>query len=477
MACGFFGAYSIKKENVFPYIYWGIRAQNNRGQQSYGFSTLDGFDYIQKKGLDEVPKLNHKQFDSWSSKLKGSMGIASVRYTTFGPRDEISQKMGAQPVTLGDFSAAFNGQILPSQYLIDKTKISNPMCDLRYIVKDIIINSKNKDTVDAVEECMKDIEGAYSVVCMRKNGEFFTFRDPHGIRPLCYGHDENKGLLASSSETVGLDINEIHWNDNFEVKPGEIMFFNKRGIESQQLVHTKRKALCAFEFAYFARPDSRLAEETPKHVYQIREEFGRNLVNQYPDVVKDADIIISIPETSDDVAYGVHEATGLRWERNTRRHRYVTERAFMGLKDERQNIINKKINIIPKMVDGKKIIVTEDSIVRGDTTRIFVDKLRSFGAKKVYFFVSYPRVIGPCLYGIDIPTYSELIGSSKDENEIAELIGADSVNYQSIENFSRAVGMPRDHLCLGCVTCKYPTHGVQKIADEKRKEFESSLED
>ena len=217
-----------------------------------------------------------------------------------------------------------------------------------------------------------------------------------------------------------------------------------------------------------ARPDSRFDD---KYVYEVREEFGRNLARENQDIVKDADLIVSMPETGDDAAYGLHEETGLRWERATRRHRFVTERAFILLPNERYKTIDKKINILAEKVRGKKVIIVDDSIVRGDTTRVVVEKLRRMGAKKVYVFITFPRIIGPCFYGIDMATYGELIGSKHTPEEIAKIVGADAVRYQSIESFVRATGMRRDELCLGCVTRNYPTPLAQQLANKMYKWF------
>jgi len=194
-------------------------------------------------------------------------------------------------------------------------------------------------------------------------------------------------------------------------------------------------------------------------------------VRENPQATKDADIVLSVPETGDDCALGVHEASGLRWERATRRHRYVTERAFILLNRERQATIDRKVNILAPKIKGKRVIVTEDSIVRGDTTKIIVEKLRRMGAKKVYLFVTFPRIIGPCLYGIDMATYGQLIGSTHTTEEIAKTIGADAVCYQSIEGLVKAIGFKGDELCMGCITGIYPTPVAQKMADAMKTKF------
>jgi len=246
------------------------------------------------------------------------------------------------------------------------------------------------------------------------------------------------------------------------------------GFKRQQLIENPRKAFCAFEYAYFARPDSRF---NGKYVYEIREGFGRNLVEEYPEIAKDADLILSVPETGDDPAMGVHEASGLRWERASRRHRYVTERAFILLNNERFSTIDRKVNILGSRVEGKRVIVTEDSIVRGDTTKIIIEKLRRAGAKRVYMFVTFPRIIGPCLYGIDMSSYGQLIGSRHNPKEIGKIIGADAVCYQSIDALVRATGESEKSLCMACVTGKYPTPLAQEMADKMKTKFINGYEE
>jgi amidophosphoribosyltransferase len=319
---------------------------------------------------------------------------------------------------------------------------------------------------------MQSLDGAFSVAGITGNGDFFAFKDPHGIKPLCTGHSPDGATFAFSSETVSLDMNGFR--RDFELEPGELVVASEDGFKREQIVKNPRKAFCSFEFAYFARPDSRF---DGKYVYEIREEFGRNIVREFPEIVKDADIILSVPETGDDPAMGVHEESGLRWERASRRHRYVTERAFILLNNERFSTIDRKVNILGSKVDGKRVIITEDSIVRGDTTKVIIEKLRKAGAKKVYMFVTFPRIIGPCFYGIDMSTYGQLIGSNHDEKEIAEIIGADAVCYQSIESLVKATGLTREQLCLGCITGKYPTPVAQKMADEMKKRFLSGYKE
>ena len=473
MDCGVFAAINLDKETVFPILYWGIRAQNHRGHQSHGFITYDGQFHVHK-ALDLVPKISRENVKGWTAKLPGHIGLANVRYTTSGKTDYASLQSGTQPVIAEKdgvkLAISFNGNVVNTRQLLKEIREVFPgfsyNCDAELICRKLLIElTKQKDLVSAVKTCMEEIEGAFSVSGITGEGKFFAFKDPYGIRPLCAGHGRNGRVYAFSSESVGLNINDLILD--FELEPGEFVVASEDGFKRERLVR-KGKAFCAFEFAYFARPDSRFDD---KYVYEIREEFGRNLARENQDIVKDADLIISMPETGNDAAYGLHEETGLRWERATRRHRFVTERAFILLPHERFKTIDKKINIIGEKVKGKKVIVIDDSIVRGDTTRVIVEKLRKMGAKKVYIFVTFPRIVGPCFYGIDMATYGELIGSKHTPEEIAKIVGADAVRYQSIEGFVKATGMRRDELCLGCITRKYPTPLAQQLADKMYKWF------
>jgi amidophosphoribosyltransferase len=427
------------------------------------------------KSLDLVPKLRNEAIHDWFNRLPGSVGIGNVRYTTSGKTDDASIVEGTQPVTAcaGGIKLAlsFNGNIVNTLTL--KKELAENFSDFYYNCDSDVVCHKlllglkeGKDLASAVRCVMESLDGAFSVTGLTSKGDFFAFKDPHGIKPLCAGHDPEGSTFAFCSETVGLDMNGFV--RDFELNPGELVTVSNEGFQRTQVIKNPREAFCAFEYAYFARPDSRF---NGKYVYEIREDFGRNIVKEFPEVVKDSDIILSVPETGDDPAMGVHEASGLRWERASRRHRYVTERAFILLSTERFSTIDKKINILGSKVNGKRVIITEDSIVRGDTTRVIIDKLRKAGAKKVYVFVTFPRIIGPCFYGIDMSTYGQLVGSKHDTQEIAKIIGADSVCYQSLEALVQATGQTEDQLCLACVTGKYPTPCAQKMADAMKTKF------
>jgi len=475
IGCGIFGVKNFNNQPVFPYVYWGLRAQNHRGHQSHGFLTYNQGQFFSYKNLDLVPKIKTEAINEWFGKLPGSIGIGNVRYTTSGKCDESSIIQGTQPVVgITDkmkLAVSFNGNIISTRELKNEMRdnfdnfVYN--CDSDIVCHKLLLGFKQgKDLVGAVLGVMEGLDGAFSVTGILEDGTFFAFKDPHGIKPLCAGHSLDRQTLAFSSESVSLDMNSFE--RDFELHPGELVVATRDGFVRQQIIENPRSAFCAFEYAYFARPDSRF---NGKYVYEVREAFGRNIVYENPEIVKECDMIMSVPETGDDPAMGVHEASGLRWERSSRRHRYVTERAFILLNNERFSTIDKKINILGSKVAGKSVIICEDSIVRGDTTKVIIDKLRKSGAKKVFVFSTFPRILGPCFYGIDMSTYGQLIGARRTPEEIAKIIGADGVCYQSIDKLVEATEQTCDKLCLACVTGKYPTPLAQKWADTMKQKF------
>jgi amidophosphoribosyltransferase len=474
--CGVFSAIDFQRDPIFPHVYWGMRAQNHRGHQSHGFLTFDG-KFNSYRNLDLIPKIKKTDIQEWLTRLPGYVGIGNVRYTTSGRLDEASLIRGTQPITVEmdklKLAVSFNGNVVNTVQLSKELCKTFPDfsydCDAEMICRKLAVELRSaRDLQSAVKTCIDEIEGAFSVSGISQEGSLFAFKDPQGLRPLCCGGTADGSICAFSSETVGLDINGF--NHGFEIMPGELVLATSTGFERHQLAKKTNKALCAFEFAYFARPDSKL---NGKYVYEVREEFGRNLSREYPDIVKDADLILSLPETSNDAAFGLHEESGLRWERCTRRHRYVTDRAFILLPQERYSTIDRKINIVDHKLAGKTLIVVDDSIVRGDTTRVIVEKMWKLGAKSVHLFITFPRIVGPCFYGVDMATYGELIGSTREPQEIAREIGADSVNYQSLDGFVKATGIPMDELCFGCVTGQYPTPLAQRLAKWMRRRFDS----
>jgi amidophosphoribosyltransferase len=459
--CGVFGA-CASEGAVFPVLYWGMLAQNHRGHQSHGFATWDGaIDHYTQLGL--IPP--NQGFGFNIKNLSGSVGIANVRYATSGSLDLGARQRDAMPIVVKgekrSLTISFNGNIVNVRDLQKRVGVDQSYSDTHALALLILQTLEETGSIEeAARACMKGIDGSFAVTGVVDDGTLFAFKDPIGVKPLCYGKSD--GMHAFSSESVGLDINGIKWDHEF--RPGEFMCVEEGEVIKRQLTNSTKRAFCAFEFAYFMRPDSRV---NGRFVYQARADFGKALARVYSEKAKKCDIVVSLPETADDAAYGFHEEAGIPWERATRRHRYVTQRAFITDAEDRNSVIFRKVNILEPLIKGKNLAVVDDSIVRGDTTKGTVKRFRAAGAKEVHLFITYPRIVGPCFYGIDMATYSQLIGARMTPEEIAKEVGADSVNYLSIEEYVKCTGIAADQLCLGCVTNNYPT----PMADEFAKQM------
>jgi amidophosphoribosyltransferase len=465
--CGVFGIYSTD-EQIFPYLYWGMLAQNHRGHQSHGFATFnEGLEYYTELGL--IPPIKEPGQESKVRQLNGKIGIANVRYTTSGSSDYDALCFDAMPIhSEGEQRSlvlSFNGNIVNIRELQEEGSVSREISDSHALAALIIQNlEKTKSLPKAVSKLMTVVDGACSITGILDDGTLFAFKDPFGIKPLCYGFSDGK--YAFSSESTGLAINGIEWQR--ELRPGELLIV-KDGMMSQVQAHpSKHQAFCAFEFAYFSRPDSKL---NGRYVYEIRRALGGALARIYPEKAQRCELIVCLPESAIDAAYGFHEESGLRWEMALRRHRYVSQRAFITDGVDRQSVIYRKLNILAPKIVGKRIAVVDDSIVRGDTMRGNVKRLKEAGAKEVHLFITYPKIIGPCFYGIDMSTYTELMGASLSSEDMAQELKVDSLNFMPIDEYIKETGMRRDQLCLGCISNKYPTPKADKLAVSIREEL------
>lgn len=470
-ACGIIGAYDFEKGDVSSSLYWGMISQNHRGHQSYGLLTFQDNEFETVNGMGLVPVKNGGSVEE-IEELESFVGIGHVRYATSGEKDKLWEDIqpyidehNGKKIAIG-----YNGNLVNNTQLREDLKEKfgslSSTSDTELLCKKLLEGFKNGDLSDAVKYCMEEVEGSYSVVGVDEKGRLFAFRDPYGIKPLCYGSDEEGQKYGVSSESVGLSINGLEYEN--DVKPGELLTFSENGFQKEQVVESTKKAFCSFEYDYFARPDA-IFHGQP--VYKIREEFGRNLGRENPDITEKADVVVSIPQTADDAAYGLHMETGLPWERAVRKHRYVTSRAFISSSGERDRIIDKKLNVDWGRIRGKNVAIAEDSIVRGTTSRRVTRKMKKAGVGDIHLYITFPRIVAPCFYGIDMTTYDELIGSDHTPEEIADEIGVSSVNYQSVENFVDAIGLDKEELCLACVDEDYPTPQAQRIAEKVKAKF------
>jgi len=475
-ACGIFGALATDPEaQIFPYLYWGLLSLNHRGQQSYGFTTVNKGKFVKREDLDLIPT-NPVEVKSLENALKGNVGISNARYATSGSSGIKHLEGGKQPLVVSSngrsIAVSYNGNIVNTQKLRkplrEKFGRFKTDADTEVLAKQLLfaLEENSGSFEEAVGNVLDVVEGAYSVMVLDSFGNLYAFRDVHGIRPYCFAKKE--GVIAFASETPALDINEFEEHDF--VLPGELIFVSRDGSVERTQVRESKPALCSFEFAYFSRPDA-ILNGTKVPVYKIREAFAKSLAKQYSDKLSCIDIILSMPETADDAAYGLHEDSGIPWERAVRKNRYVTRRAFISGRNNRETVIDKKMNIVSSLVEGKNVAVVEDSIVRGDTTRINIAKLRKAGARRIDVFVTFPKIANPCLYGVDMSTYGELLGAKMTPEEISKWMNADSVNYQTLSGLVQAIGISQESLCTACVTGRYPTKEAQSLADEIRSKF------
>jgi len=466
--CGVIGSID-ERADAIDSIWLGLLALQHRGQESNGVYTFDGKRFYKRKelGLLDGPEA--------FSNLKGQVGIGHVRYSTVG---EAAEKMLGYGASIAEnFAQPFfvdyqrkgmalchNGNIVNNvdlaRYLLSSGIFLASSCDAEIMLKMLVLElTATKDLEESVRNCMGRFEGAYSTTIVTGEGEIMVFRDPFGFRPLCYGVTEE--LKMAASESVALNVNRIDLTG--DVKPGEMIVF-KQGekIQRKQIVPCKRTAHCMFEYVYFSRPDSVL---DGKDVYAVRTKLGRNLAKAYK---ADADVIVPVPDTARSAAEGISAETGIRVSEGLIKNRYIGRTFIMPEQQKRSNYVNVKLNPIKSVINGKKVILVDDSIVRGTTSRKIVDLVKKAGASQIYVWATCPPIRSPCFYGIDIATHEELIAASKTIPQVARTIGADELHYQTLEGLIDAIGSSRDELCLACLTGEYPTPMAQAIADQMK---------
>jgi amidophosphoribosyltransferase len=468
--CGVVGI-RCQDDGIVPYLYWALLTLNHRGHESYGVAVLGPESRIGiEKGLGLISDLDLERLGVWERELRGRLGIGHVRYATSGQLLGKAHLLAdAQPVAdehLGKrLCIAFNGNVTNLLEVLEEfaggaSGGSDVHALLRVFLEEYV---GSDDVAGALKLICEKLDGAYAIVGLTGSGELFAFKDPHGIRPLSYGASDDAGLVGVASESPALAASGIGSSE--ELRPGELVIVEEDGGVERKVVKSARECFCAFEYAYFARPDSRFRDG--RYIYEVRRELGRKLAQRYWDVARKVDVIVPVPQTAEDAAHGFHLETGKPVEPVIVRHRYLKHRAFITPAEQRKLILLHKYNLLLDRVRGEKVALMDDSIVRGDTLSHIVRALKGAGAREVHIFSTFPKISSPCFYGIDMATFQELIGFNRDEEEIAGLLGADSVNYQQVDDFCDAVGTR--NLCLACVTGSYPTPYAQRLAEEGKR--------
>ena len=453
--CGIFGIYSFSDKDVARKIYYGLYALQHRGQEGAGIVVSNGHELHSHKGLGLVPEV----FNNENIRLlKGHIGIGHVRYSTTGS----SVIENCQPFivnsSLGNLAIAHNGDIVNSHILKEElekqghifTSSTDSEVVAHLLVKELL---KTEDIIQSIINVSKELIGAYSLIILYNN-TLIAVRDPNGFKPLCIGKDEDNFYI--SSESCGLDVVDAELIR--DVNPGEIIVINKEGIENYYVSEDdclKNASTCMFEYVYFARPDSVIDGIC---VYKVRRNIGKILAKEEP---CDADIIAPVPDSGITSAIGYSEESGIPYYEGLIKNRYVGRTFILPTQEERNLAVRLKLNPVKSVLKDKRVVLIDDSIVRGTTSRRIVDMVRRAGAKEVHLRVGSPKIISPCFYGIDMPTKEELIASSKSVDEIRDYIHADSLGYLSIEGLIKAIG--RKNLCLACVSGDYPTDISHKV--------------
>ncbi len=441
--CGVLGI-CVADRDVARLAHFGLHALQHRGQESAGIAVSDEGHLTVLRDMGLVAQVFSEQK---LHGLRGQLAIGHTRYSTTGSAQwtnaqPLVQHGRARTVALGHNGNLVNASELRDELALDGIKLSSSS-DTELIAA--LIANDGAPLAEGVANAMRRLEGAYSVTALAE-GKLLAFRDPHGFRPLVLGRLGDGWVVAS--ETCALDL--VGAELEREVAPGELLVIDESGVQHRQAVPAERGALCIFEFFYLARPDTRL-EGVEVHGARLR--MGEQLAAEAP---VEAELVLPIPDSGTPAAIGFSRATGIPFSEGLIKNRYVGRTFIEPDQELREQGIRLKFNPLAE-VAGKRVVIVDDSIVRGNTTRQIVGMLFDAGATEVHVRISSPPVIGPCFYGIDLADEEQLIASGRSVEEVRESIGATSLAYLSLEGLQAATQRPESALCRACLTGEYPT--------------------
>ncbi|MBR1369052.1 amidophosphoribosyltransferase [Methanocalculus chunghsingensis] len=443
--CGIVGI--ADAEGVSFPLYYALFALQHRGQESAGISTFDAGKLHNHKAQGLIAEVFNRDI---LSRLTGSVGIGHVRYPTTGE----NRPENNQPLNFSFkghiFSIVHNGNLVNSTRLSseyeDEGHIFATTTDTEVIAAIIARElTRSESMEEAINLCMQKLKGSYSVIAML-DGTIYAFRDPLGIKPLCIGKTENGYMVAS--ESVAMDALGAQFLR--DMKPGELIRIDSEGISCRQITRSNHTGLCIFEYVYFARSDSVIDGVL---VYDVRKKIGEMLHQEAP---VQAEIISPVPDSGTAFATGYSEASGIPFKEGLIKNRYIGRTFIMPTQKLRENAVRMKLNPVRGHIAGKSVVLVDDSIVRGTTSRRIIDLVREFGAREVHFRVGSPPIIAPCYLGVDLPTRKELIAHNRPPEQVCSRIAADSLHHISLEALIRATGHAPEDLCCGCLTGCYP---------------------
>lgn len=445
-SCGLFGVWGVR--HAARMTYFGLYAQQHRGEESAGIVTTDGERLHSLVGEGLVTEV----FDAGGlAGLAGRAAIGHVRYGTAGGADV----RNAQPLVVdysgGQIAVAHNGTLVEANRIRDEFEahgsIFHTTTDTELIVHMLAKPTSVMGDEEGIKRTLASLKGAFSLLLLTP-GALMAVRDPHGFRPLVLGRVGRHGW-AVASETCALDLVKARYVR--EVEPGEIVFIDRRGLRSERFVPEGRIRPhgCIFEQVYFARPDSVVFGDT---VHEVRVKLGANLAREHP---VDADVVISVPDSGNSAAIGYARASGIPYDRGLIRNHYVGRTFINPRQSDRVTGVDVKLNPVRRVIRGRRVVVVDDSIIRGTTSRGRIRMLRRAGAKEIHMRVSCPPTRHPCFYGIDFPTTTELLAADRDLDAIRDFLELDSIGYLSVEGLLSSVSGPPENYCTACWTGDY----------------------
>ena len=440
--CGLFAVWA-PGEDVARLTYFGLFAQQHRGQESAGIAVSDGSNILVYKDLGLVSQVFN---EATLTTLHGDLAVGHTRYSTTGSTtwenaQPVFKTDGVRSVALGH-----NGNLVNTRELAAMVGVGSASTDSDLVTTLIAGEAPNTHGLDdAAMKVMPMLQGAFCFVFMDERS-IYAARDPFGVRPLSIGRLPNGFVVAS--ETCALDIVGATWVR--DVEPGEIVRVDDRGLHSMRFATSPRTARCVFEYVYLARPDSRMDGIT---VHEARVAMGRRLAEEHP---VDGDLVIAVPTTGHSAAQGYSQVAGIPYGDGIYKNAYVGRTFIQPSQTLRDRGVKLKLNPLPDSIRGKRLVVIDDSIVRGTTTKQVVSMLRDAGATEVHMLVTCPPLQWPCFYGIDMPTRQELIAADLTVEQIRSYVGADSLGYLSLEGMVEAAGGPKDSFCRACFDGEYP---------------------
>ncbi len=444
--CGVFGVYSSETRDVAHTVYYGLYALQHRGQESCGIAVAYADKVRYFKGMGLVPEVfSNGNLDTLP---EGDIAVGHVRYSTTGA----SSLLNAQPIVFtgkcGKMALAHNGNLTNTKQLREELIRGDAVfqTSIDSEVMALLINKcSDGDIVKGVLSACELFKGSFALVVMTAD-KLIAVRDPYGIRPLVLGKSLDDVIVAS--ETCAIDA--VGGTFVRDVKPGEVLVIDSEGIRSYFLKKAERTASCIFEYVYFARPDSMIDGCS---VYEARKEAGKILARNCP---VDADIVSGVPDSAVVAARGYSEVSGIPYVEALAKNRYVGRTFIQPDQSMRENSVSVKMNALRANIRGKRLIIVDDSIVRGTTSRKIVKMLRDAGAKEVHMMICSPVVRHPCHLGIDMQSYSQLIGANRTVKEICEYIGADSLHYLTVGQLKQTCKAAETGFCTGCFDAGYP---------------------